>query len=69
MSRLPHSDDRTPRRFHLDKPNGKLMGVSAGMADYFNVDVTMIRIGWVLGTFLGLGSLILIYIMIGLIAD
>ncbi len=45
------------------------MGVSAGIADYFNVDVTLVRLGWVVGTILGFGSLVLIYLAIGLIAD
>jgi phage shock protein C len=59
----------TGREFRLNKQRGKIMGVSAGMADYFDVDVTFVRIAWVIGTLLGFGSLILIYLAIGLIAD
>lgn len=55
--------------FRLDKTNGKFMGVSAGIADYFNVDDTLVRLAWVVGTILGFGSLVLIYLAIGLIAD
>lgn len=55
--------------FRLDKANGKLMGVSAGLANYTGVDVTLIRIAWVAATLLGFGSLALIYLAIGLIAD
>ena len=69
MSDLMKGNDKTPRKFHLNKRRGKLMGVSAGMADYFGFDVTIIRIAWVVGTLLGFGSLILIYLAIGLIAD
>lgn len=57
------------REFRLDKSRGKVMGVCAGIADYFGVDVTLVRIAWVLGTLLGAGSLILVYLVIGLIAD
>ncbi len=57
------------RGFRLDKANGKVMGVSAGIANYFGVDVTLVRVAWVLGTIFGFGSLILIYLAIGLIAD
>lgn len=57
------------RRFRLDKANGKLMGVSAGIADYFDVDVTLVRVAWVAGTLVGFGSLILVYLAIGLLAD
>ena len=55
--------------FRLNKANGKLMGVSAGLADYTGVDVTLIRIAWVAATLLGFGSLALVYLAIGLIAD
>ena len=55
--------------FRLNKARGKLMGVSAGIADYFNVDVTLVRVGWVIGTLLGFGSLVIVYLAIGLIAD
>lgn len=55
--------------FRLDRERGKLMGVSAGISDYFGVDVTFVRLAWVIGTLLGFGSLILVYLAIGLIAD
>ncbi len=61
--------DGAPAGFRLNKANAKFMGVSAGIADYFNVDVTLVRLGWVVGTILGFGSLVLIYLAIGLIAD
>lgn len=63
-------DSRPARRgFRLDKQRGKIMGVSAGIADYFGLDVTLVRVAWVIGTLVGFGSLILIYLAIGLIAD
>ncbi|NOU03322.1 MAG: PspC domain-containing protein [Novosphingobium sp.] len=71
MSALDRTNGSNPMNngFRLNKDRGKLMGVSAGMADYFGWDVTLIRVGWVVGTLLGFGSLILIYLAIGLIAD
>jgi phage shock protein C len=63
------SDSAPARSFRLNKTNGKFMGVSAGIADHFDVDVTLVRLGWVVGTILGFGSLVLIYLAIGLIAD
>ncbi|WP_240654595.1 PspC domain-containing protein [Croceicoccus ponticola] len=56
-------------RFHLDKQRGKLMGVCAGIAEHFNMDVTLVRILWVVATLAGFGSLLLVYILIGIIAD
>lgn len=65
----PNNTPVPARGFRLNKANGKFMGVSAGIADYFNVDVTLVRLAWVIGTLLGFGSLILVYLAIGLIAD
>jgi phage shock protein C len=39
--------------FHLNKRDGKFMGVCAGIADYTGVDPTFIRIGAVVVTLLG----------------
>jgi phage shock protein C len=45
------------------------MGVCGGIANYFGWDANLVRVAWVLGTILGFGSLILIYLAIGLIVD
>jgi phage shock protein C len=41
------------RKFALDKANGKLMGVCAGIAELTGWDVTLIRVGLVVTTLLG----------------
>lgn len=75
MSNLRFEDtavrDVTPARrgFHLDKANAKLMGVCSGIADSFGWDATLVRAGFVIGTLIGFGSLILVYLAIGLLAD
>jgi phage shock protein PspC (stress-responsive transcriptional regulator) len=56
------------KRFHLDKPAAKLMGVCAGISAYTGIDATIVRIGFVLGTIFGFGSLLLIYLLIGFLA-
>ena len=59
-----------PRRgFRLDKANAKLMGVCGGIADYFGWDPTLVRVGFVAGTLIGFGSLLIVYLAIGLLAD
>ncbi|TZG27175.1 PspC domain-containing protein [Sphingomonas montanisoli] len=55
-------------RFRLNKTDGKVMGVCAGLADFTGVDATLIRIVTVLLTLLGVGSTILLYLLVGLIA-
>lgn len=67
--RFEDSNVPSPSSFHLNKPRAKLMGVCAGLADYFGLDITLVRVAWVFGTLLGFGSLVLIYLAIGLIAD
>jgi phage shock protein PspC (stress-responsive transcriptional regulator) len=57
------------RSFRLDRTNAKFMGVCGGIANYFGWDTNLVRIAWAIGTILGFGSLILIYLAIGLIAD
>lgn len=60
----------TPSRsFRLAKADGKLLGVCGGIADYFGINATWVRIGFVAGTLIGFGSLILVYLAIALIAD
>lgn len=55
--------------FRLDKARGKIMGVCAGIANYFNVDVMLVRVAFGLATILGFGTAIIAYLLIGLIAD
>jgi len=68
---IDHQDRTMTTRngFRLDKANGKFMGVCSGIANYFGWDVNIVRIGFALGTVFGFGSLILVYLAIGLIAD
>lgn len=56
------------RQFLIPKSEGKLMGVCAGIARYFGVDVTLVRIAFVLAALFGIGAPVLIYIVIGVLA-
>lgn len=47
------------KKLYRNTENGKLGGVAAGLADYFNVDVTLVRLVFVLlGLFDGAGLLL-----------
>jgi phage shock protein PspC (stress-responsive transcriptional regulator) len=46
---------------------GKISGVCAGLAYYFNFDVTIVRLIWALAILFGVGSPILIYIVLAII--
>ena len=65
----PRDVTPTCRGFHLDKANAKFMGVCSGIADSFGWDVTLVRVGFVAGTLIGFGSLLIVYLAIGLLAD
>ena len=45
----------------------KLMGVCGGLAEYFNIDPTIVRIAWVILTLLSVGTGILIYVICALL--
>jgi len=55
-------------KFYLDKKNRKWSGVCAGIADYTGVDVTVIRIGFVISSFVLQGAPLLAYIVIAWMA-
>ena len=67
-SPIKPTDNGTPG-FRLDKGNAKVFGVCGGIANYFGIDPLIVRIGFVAGTIIGFGSLILIYLAIAFIAD
>ncbi|MBX9896896.1 MAG: PspC domain-containing protein [Qipengyuania sp.] len=72
MSRLPvHPVGVRPVRqgFRLNRRDGKIMGVSAGIADWTGMPSTFVRIAFVLGALFGFGTAAPIYLAIGLIAD
>ena len=50
------------KRLHRSRTDRKLLGVCGGIAEYFDIDSTIVRLGYVLGMlFLGIG--ILFYIV------
>ena len=53
----------------LDKSNKKILGVCAGLSDWTGIDVTLTRILFVAATLIGVGSPILIYILLALILN
>ena len=54
------------KRLTRSNTDRKLAGVCAGIAEYFGIDPTLVRIGWVAFCLLG-GSGVLAYILCALI--
>jgi phage shock protein PspC (stress-responsive transcriptional regulator) len=66
----PKSDNKQQksRRFYRDPDNAILGGIAGGLAAFFNLDVTLIRIILVLLVFIGVGFIIPIYIVVWFVA-
>lgn len=56
-------------KLSLNRTNKKILGVCAGLADWTGIDVTIMRVFFVIATLLGFGSALLVYIALGLILD
>jgi phage shock protein PspC (stress-responsive transcriptional regulator) len=71
MNNITRNSDGKPPRvgFRLDKTNGKVFGVCAGIADYAGIDTMLVRIGFVVGALVSFGTAALVYLAIALIAD
>lgn len=54
------------KKLYKSKENRMLCGVCAGIANYFNIDPSIIRVLWILFACMG-GSGILAYILIAII--
>ena len=56
-------------RLTLDKTNKKILGVCAGLANWTGIDAMIIRLIVAVATVVGIGSPILIYILLAMILD
>jgi len=56
----------SPRRLYRCRHDRQLAGVAAGMAEYLDIDPTVVRILWILSAFLG-GFTILLYIILAFV--
>ncbi len=54
------------KKLYRSETNKTICGVCGGIAEYFNIDPTVVRVGWVLISLLG-GSGLLAYIICAII--
>lgn len=54
------------KKLYKSSTDKKLAGVCGGLAEYFNIDSTLVRLGWVVFGLLG-GSGLLVYIIAAII--
>lgn len=51
------------KKLYRSRSNRVIAGVCAGLADYFAIDPTIVRLIFVAGALIGMGSFVLIYII------
>lgn len=56
-------------RLLKDRKNKKLTGVAAGMAKYFGLDPTVVRIGWLVAAIFSQGAAIIPYIILSFVLN
>ena len=56
------------RVLYRDTENQKIFGVCSGLADYFDLDVTLIRVLWLL-SILFAGTGLLLYIILAIVIE
>jgi phage shock protein C len=56
-------------RLALDKANKKILGVCGGLANWAGIDPMIVRLLFVVATLIGVGSPIIIYIVLAMILD
>ncbi len=56
-------------RLVMDKANKKILGVCAGLANWSGIDPLIVRLLFVITTLSGVGSPIIIYILLAMILD
>ena len=55
------------RKLYRSRTNRMVLGVCAGLADFFGIDPTIVRLIFAVGTLFGFGSFIFIYIVMFLV--
>ena len=51
------------KKLYRSRNNRMIAGVCAGLAEFFGIDVTIVRLVFAAGALLGFGSFILVYIV------
>lgn len=55
------------KRLTKSATDSKISGVCGGIAEYFNIDPTLVRVAYLIFTFVAVGSPILLYFLLAII--
>lgn len=65
---MPDNKHQEVKKLYRSTSDKMIMGVCGGLGDYFEIDSTLVRIGWVLMTFItGIFPGVFAYFIIGII--
>lgn len=56
-------------KFRLNKVEGKVLGVCAGLADHFDMDPTLVRVGMALAILMTFPVMLFAYFILAMVAD
>jgi phage shock protein C len=54
----------TSKRLYRSRQDRKIAGICAGLAEYFGMDATLMRVAWVILAFLSVGLAIVLYLVL-----
>jgi phage shock protein C len=57
------------KRLYRDRENGKVLGVCAGLGEYFGIDRNLVRVAWIIFIFTSYFLGIVAYFALGLLLD
>ncbi|MFH1007339.1 MAG: PspC domain-containing protein [Candidatus Latescibacterota bacterium] len=58
---------KDPKRLFRTRKDRRIAGVCGGIADYFSMDATIVRLAWVLGTIASVGTGVLVYLVMAIL--
>jgi len=64
--KVEKQSDKGRRKLHKS-PDKKIAGVAAGIAEYFNIDPTLVRIAFVVGTIASGGPFLIAYVILAML--
>ena len=56
-----------PKKLYRSRNSRMICGVCGGIAEYFNIDPTLIRLAWIILTCMGFGTGIIAYIIAAIV--
>ena len=64
-----NSESINPHRLYKDRDKGIFMGVCSGVASYFNISLSFVRIALVISLFFSAGTVMFLYLILGFILE